>query len=381
MKIIYHHRTQGEEPESIHILSMVNALRDLGHEVEIVGPTRKDMSKAGSAGGILSRIKNWSPAWLFELLQIGYNLIVYLRLRKVVNVFQPDFIYERYALYNFSGVMVSKFHDVPLILEVNTPYAYAWDKYYKVYLKKLAKTVERKVLVAANHIFTVTHVQKEFLGTKGIDLENISVAHNAIDPNEFGTHIESSKIIEKNENAVVVGFVGTMNRWQGIPTFKKVVPDVLHRNENVIFLFVGDGEYRQQLESRISQLGLSDRVVFTGRRKHKEVPSLMRLMDIGVLPDSNDYGSPMKIFEYMAIGAAIVAPKVGPVTEVVVDGQTGLIINRGDASEMTEAILLLAKNKNQRHQLAEAGHNYVMQNHTWEKNASAVISIYRDRCC
>jgi len=378
MKIVYHHRTQGEEPESIHILSIINAFKNNGHEVLLVGPTKKDISKVGSAGGLLATIKKHSPIWLFELMQIGYNLVIYRRLKSAVKKYKPDFIYERYALYSFAGVLLSRLSGIPLILEVNTPYAYAWSKYYRIYLKKLAQSIEYRILDSANHIITVTAVQKTFLENTGLDKNRITVCHNAIDPAVFGEKTKPADVIKKGKETVVVGFVGTMNRWQGIPTFKQVIPAVLKNHANVLFLLVGDGEFRDELEQYVSSQGLSAKVVFTGRRAHSEVPSLVRLFDIAVLPDSNSYGSPMKIFEYMAVGAAIVAPRVGPVEEVVEEGQTGLLIEPGNGTELTDAITRLVEDKALRKHLSEKGRECVMDKHTWAKNAEAIENIYNN---
>ena len=130
MRILYHHRTQGEEPESIHIESIVAALRALGHEVRIVGPVdieHREPAAAASAAprkpGLLARIKAAVPRSVFELLQIAYNAVAAWRLDRAVREYRPDFIYERYALYAFAGGMVARRHGIPLILECNTPYA------------------------------------------------------------------------------------------------------------------------------------------------------------------------------------------------------------------------------------------------------------------
>src|SRR5215813_13820920 len=118
MRVLYHHRTQGEEPESIHIGSIVAALRELGHEVRIVGPVEMESKGHGTAphhasppasqSNLLARIKRSVPRSVFELLQIGYNVVAWRRLDRAVAEFAPDFIYERYALFGFAGVMLAR---------------------------------------------------------------------------------------------------------------------------------------------------------------------------------------------------------------------------------------------------------------------------------
>jgi glycosyltransferase involved in cell wall biosynthesis len=380
VKILYHHRTQGEEPESIHILAIVNALRGFGHDVEIVGPTAaKQLATGGGRRSLLARIKARAPRWLFELMQIGYNAVVFVKLQRAVNRMRPDFIYERYALFNAGGVMLARWRRIPLILECNTPYAQAWARYYGLYLKRLARWIEKRTLVGADHVITVTRVQKRMLAEQGVPDERITACHNAIEPKEFAPSQASADALRRQLGLrdVVVGFVGTMNRWQGIDRFPDVIRTVLGARNDVSFLFVGDGEFRAELEQFCRREGFSDRVVFTGRKPHKEVSGLVSAMDITVLLNSNAYGSPMKVFEYLAMGKAVIAPSVEPVREVLRDGETGLIIEPGDATAMAQRILELAGDADKRRRLGEAGRAYVIANHTWDRNAATIIDTYQ----
>jgi len=376
MRILYHHRTQWEEPECIHIMAIVDSLRMQGHDVLIVGPQGKKPVLAGQSS-TLSTMKRVLPRWLFEVLQILYNAISVPKLWRAVSQFKPDLIYERYALYNFAGVIVARARSVPMILEVNTPYAHAWAKYYRVYWPRLAIWLERNILHFAHHVVTVTAAQKKFLADHYLDAGRIAVCHNAIDPTEFNRDISPALIAGGNwdEACVVVGFVGTMNRWQGIPVFKTVIPEAIRNNDKLRFLMVGDGEYRQELQDHLIGAGLEDRVVFTGRRLHSDIPGLVARMNIAVLPDSNSYGSPMKIFEYMAMGKAIIAPGVAPVQEIMEDGVTGFVIPPGDAEAMVKRILLLAENSVLRATLGSAAREYVLRHHTWEENAKVIVQL------
>lgn len=379
MRILYHHRTQGEEPESIHIAAIVDALVALGHDVRIVGPVAiQYRARQSSRPSMLSRIKNSAPRLLFELMQLAYNLIVDRRLAKAIREFKPDVIYERYALFNFAGVRCARKLGIPIILEVNTPYAQAWAKYYGLYLKRLARWLEKRTLVAASHIITVTEAQRKILMCEGIASHNISVCHNAIDPDWFSPDRHRAPDLAANLGltSTVVGFVGTMNRWQGITELPEVLRSVFVRCAEVNFLFVGDGEFRQSIEEFCRVEGYSERVVFTRRKHHADVPPLVALMDITILLNSNAYGSPMKIFEYMGMEKAIIAPRVGPVTEVIRDGETGLLIEPGNASQMADQIVRLVDDPALRHRLGRAGRNYVITHHTWHQNALKIEEIY-----
>jgi glycosyltransferase involved in cell wall biosynthesis len=381
MRILYHHRTQGEEPESIHIGCVVAALKDLGHDVRVVGPVEiahRRESAARRTPHLLVRIKRAVPKSVFELLQIGYNIVAWRRLESAVHEFRPHFIYERYALFSFAGAIVARRRQLPLVLEVNTPYAQAWAQYFGLHLQRIARWLETRTLRSANHVITVTHAQSVLLQRMGVGADKITVSHNAIDPQWFDSARQFDPQLRSRLGlcGVVVGFVGTMNRWQGIPQFGQVIGSVLSRCPDTTFLFVGDGEFRQTLEDVCRECGHLSRVVFVGRQPHAEIPKFVAAMDIAVLLNSNAYGSPMKIFEYWGMGKAVVAPSVPPVLEVLRDNDTGLLIEPGNAEQLADRIVDLVTDPQLRERLGAAGRAYVLEHHTWSNNAKQIVAAH-----
>jgi glycosyltransferase involved in cell wall biosynthesis len=378
LKILYHHRTQGEEPESVHIANIVAALRDSGHEVDILGPVKVSESRQAAPRSRLGRLKQSLPPTLLELAQLVYNLKSLWQLTVALRRGGYAFIYERYALYNVAGVVAARWFRIPLILEVNTPYAQAWAKYYGLQFPRLARAVERFVLRRADHLLTVTEVQRQLIEREGVEPQRITVTHNAIDPKEFAMarYAADGLRAELGLKALVIGFVGTMNRWQGMPGFVDVIGSVVAVDPEVSFLFVGDGEERPGLQQRINAAGLAAHVVFCGRQPHSLIPRFVACMDVGVLLDSNAYGSPMKVFEYWSMGKAVIAPSVAPVLEILTDNDTGLLIAPGDGQAMAKQILRLAADAALRARLGEAGRKQVLATHTWKQNAARILEAY-----
>jgi glycosyltransferase involved in cell wall biosynthesis len=221
----------------------------------------------------------------------------------------------------------------------------------------------------------VTHEQSKLLTAIGVKPERITVSHNAIDPLWFDNQRQHDPQLRERYGlkGVVIGFVGTMNRWQGIPKFGQVIASVLARHPDASFLFVGDGEFRQQLEDTCRSQGHLDRVAFAGRQPHARIPAFVAAMDIAVLLDSNTYGSPMKIFEYWGMGKPVVAPAVPPVLEVLRDRETGLLIEPGNADQLADRIVELAADAGLRERLGAAGRAYVRAHHTWRNNAEQIM--------
>lgn len=377
MRILYHHRTQGEEPESVHIAAIVAALRRLGHQVDIVGPARLRTAAARPQRSLSGKVKQRIPRALVELLQLAYNVVSFGKLALALARHRYDFLYERHALYNIAGVTAARVFGMPVVLEVNTLYARAWDKYYGLAFGRAARFLERRTLLRADAIITVTEAQRRLIEEQGIAADRIEVSHNAVDPREFARERFADSGLRRRLGLapLVAGFVGTMNRWQGVKGFAEAIARVVQARQDVGFLFVGDGEGRAALEADLEARGLQGSAVFVGRQSHAAIPEYLAAMDIGMLLNSNDYGSPMKVFEYFAMGAAVIAPAVGPILEVLRDGDTGLLIQPGDAAGMARHILTLAEDPALRARLARNGREYVLAAHTWDANAEKILEV------
>ena len=380
MRILYHHRTSGEEPESVHIAGIVGALRRAGHSVDIIGPAPVEGARTALRPSPLAALKSRLPRALVESMQLLYNLRSFWQLRRALRVRSYDFIYERYALYNFAGVLAARWSRVPLLLEVNTLYAQAWAKYYGLAYPRLARALERATVRRADRIITVTEVQKRMLRQEGVDPAHVTVSHNAVDPGEFTPERVDADALRSalGLKGLVVGFVGTMNRWQGVQGFVEVVAAVTAARQDVSFLFVGEGERRGHLEKELGHRGLLQHMAFAGRQPHAQIAQYVAAMDICVLLDSNAYGSPMKVFEYWAMAKPVIAPRVPPVEEILEDERTGLLIEPGDAQAMSRQILRLAADPLLRSRLGAAGRDRVLTFHTWDRNADALLQAHRD---
>jgi glycosyltransferase involved in cell wall biosynthesis len=124
------------------------------------------------------------------------------------------------------------------------------------------------------------------------------------------------------------------------------------------------------------------RVIFTGAVGHEQVPALLDACDVLVSPHvpmvdgSEFFGSPTKIFEYMAMGKSIVASNLGQIGEVLTDGETALLVEPGDAKQMSASIMRLAKSPELRERLGETARRMAVERHTWTRNAQTVLEAY-----
>jgi len=136
-------------------------------------------------------------------------------------------------------------------------------------------------------------------------------------------------------------------------------------------------EVEKQLESE------AGRVIFTGAVDHDRVPRLLDACDILLAPHvpladgSEFFGSPTKIFEYMAMGKAIVASRLGQIGEVLTDQETALLVEPGNVTELVTAIEKLIESDELRATLGAKARGVAEREHTWKHNAQRVLEAYQ----
>jgi Glycosyltransferase len=141
-------------------------------------------------------------------------------------------------------------------------------------------------------------------------------------------HIEQSKIVL---------YAGTFSRTKGVEHLVRALPQIVRRHPDVKLVLVGSGPLEPRLRGLAERLGVTDSVVFVGRRSHDQMPRLLAAADVFVLPSLNE-GLPRVILEAMATGLPVVATSVGGVPELVVDGGTGLLVEPGDEEALADAV-------------------------------------------
>ncbi|HAK52024.1 MAG TPA: hypothetical protein DCM54_09010 [Gammaproteobacteria bacterium] len=148
----------------------------------------------------------------------------------------------------------------------------------------------------------------------GVDPKKIHVLPNAADADTFGPNRFQQSIRPRlgiPENEVVLGFIGWFVSWHNFDLLIEALGRV--KDEGATLLLVGDGDLKEELESLAIQHGCLDDIVFTGSVPYTEIPEYINAMDICIIPGSNQYRSPIKLFEYMCMGKAVVAPRLEPI--------------------------------------------------------------------
>lgn len=388
LRIIYHHRTAGDGVEGVHIMGMVRAFRALGHTVSICSPPGcRPESRSGAGapaagegreGGLRARLKRFarrSPPVLFELAELGYNLYSLLGLGWQLRRGRPDLIYERATSNSFAPALVAGCLGIPIVQEVNV--TSELGRFRPLVLSRLTKALERMVLRRASLVVTVSEDFKRRLGEAGLSEDHILACPNAIDPAEFSP--DDVKPVRRPPGAFVAGYVGSFLPYHHLETLIDVARQLRPEYPHLTWLLVGDGVERPRVEALLDEHGLRNRFWLAGKVPHEDVPSYVAAMDVALLPNSGTFNSPMKLFEYMSMGRAVIAPRVPAIEEVVRHGETGLLFEPGSADSLRGAVELLMRDDGLRLSLGRNARECVLAHHTWTINARRVLEALKDK--
>ncbi len=370
MRILYSHRIQSRDGQSVHVEELIAALRAEGAEVLVVGPGFYEQSGFGGESRLVALARRLLPAALAELAELAYNLPAYRRLRRAARGFRPDVIYERYNLFYLAGAALARNEGIPFFLEVNAPLAEERARFGGLRLGGLARWAERHVWRAAARVFAVTGVLGEMIAQSGVASERLVITPNGIDLAAFPEPRDGAI----GRETLVLGFTGFVREWHGLDAVITALaaPGTDPRLRLVI---AGDGPARPRLERQAAALGVAARVRFTGLVGRAEIPALVADFDIALQPRVVAYASPLKIFEYMAAGRAIVAPDQPNIREILDHERSALLFDPNREGAMWAAIMRLAGDPDLRARLgAEARADIIRRDYTWAGNARRVLA-------
>jgi len=363
----------------VHISELVNALRAHGHDVHVVGPGGKDDIAAREGGGIersVDGLRRALPPFVMELAELAYNVLAYARLSREAKAFKPDVLYERYNLFLLAGLVLKSRRRIPMILEINSPLASERAAFGRLGLPAVARWCEAALWRGADTVLPVTQVLADQVVTVRGGEAGVRVIHNganlAAAPSADAVEAARRRI-GIPRGALVLGFVGFVRAWHGVGWALEALTDL---PPNTHLLVVGDGPALDDLRARADVLGLAPRVHFTGRVPHEEVAALSELIDVALQTAAVAYASPLKLFEYMARGRAVVAPDQPNIREILTDGDNALLFEKDDEASFRCALHRLVGDEALRRRLGAHARNTIERTpFTWGHNAETVAGL------
>jgi glycosyltransferase involved in cell wall biosynthesis len=204
----------------------------------------------------------------------------------------------------------------------------------------------------------------------------ILVLPNGADPDLFDPARWDGAAVRANYglgDRFVVGWVGVLRRWHGLDVLLRAVRDV-----DGVLLLVGDGPDRPEIERLVDSLNMADRVRITGRIAHHAVAEHIAAFDVAVSADDRTgFASPMKVVEYMAMGRAVVVPRLPNFLDLVRDGVSGVTFAPGDSGDLASQLAALRSAPDSRRQMGREARQEVMTRLNWKENARKVLGAVK----
>jgi len=404
----------GRKGASVHVRELIGAFARAGHQVTLAAQTltklpaeepaqvRARVIHVPSASAAVAAVhafkkfneklglENSLPG---ELRRVLYNEALYQDIKRRFFRHRPAFIYERASLYATVGVRLAAKFKVPLIIELNAPLALEQTEYRATGFGELAAQAERWTLTNADAVVVVSTELAKHARSLSVPARKVHVIPNGVNPELFCSPSsvsaerrnligKASAVLSRAAATRTLGFVGGLRPWHGVEVLPQLLARLCKRSPNTRMIIVGDGQLRAELGREFKKRGLNKRVTFTGALLHEEVPAVIRQFDIALAPyprhNHDFYFSPLKLFEYMACGVAVVAARQGQVAEVVRHGRTGLLYPPGDFRALVANCERLLANATLRHGLGAAAAKVVRENFTWDLNAARLIQLAKN---
>jgi glycosyltransferase involved in cell wall biosynthesis len=378
MKVLYHHRTASRDGQSTHITEMILALRAWGHGVVECAPAVGDyQASGGGSAGWVGKLKALLPRGLYELAELCYSCVAYRKLAALIRAERPDGIYERYNLYLLAGVWAKRRFGLPLMLEVNAPMAQERREYGGLSWPRLADWAELYVWKRADLLLPVTQVLADHMVARGIDPARIRVTPNGINEAHYQRLPSTAQAKQALglDGRLVIGFTGFVREWDRLDRIVAWLARTVPRHP-LHLLVIGDGPARGDIEAAARQLGVSERLSFTGAVAREQVPALSMAFDIALQTALVPYASPLCLFEYLALGKAIVAPDQANHHEILRADVDALLYGPTDPEGIEKALDRLCDEPGLRDRIAAAAPGVIRQRRlTWQAHAEKVAAL------
>lgn len=393
-----------------HISGVVNGLSDRGYRVTFASAGGRLMTDQRSEFTELPAPAGFS----FPPETNCYTFARRIRgaVEKMARATTFGVVYQRLCLGNATGVDISRASGLPLICEYNGSEAWVakhWGRPLKFH--RLAVLAEEVMLRHAHVVVTVSNVLKDDLIARGVEPERIVMYPNCIDPELFAADRFEQKALESLRarygipaNALVATFIGTFGQWHGVDVLASAIRVLMDQHSDwlekfkVRFLLVGDGAKMAVVQKILAHPKRDTFVVIAGLVPQAEAPVHLAASDVLVSPHVENpdgtrfFGSPTKLFEYMAMGRAIIASDLDQIGDVLGDSirvenlphadplpddrRLSVLTRPGEVNDLVEAFRFLIENPKWRETLGRCARQEALKNFTWGRHVDEIVIGY-----
>lgn len=368
-----------------HTSGVVNAMAD---QIDLEVVSNEKLYGVHQPIRVIPAILRWIPG----LNEILYSWWLIFLLKRDIDA---DFIYQRYSGESFCGARLARIHKIPFVLEFNSSEVWKIKNWshgkgkFKYLIRRylqlpITERIEKYNLQTASLIVVVSKSLKENLMAEGVPGEKILVNPNGVDLDRFNG-VDAAAMREKYqfEDKFVFGFIGTFGEWHGVLELGKAIVDFYNRfpehRDKTRFLIIGEGKLYKAFREIIAQSPCPDYVVCTGKTRQHDSPALLMACDAFLSPHIQNpdgtkfFGSPTKLFEYMACGKPIIASDLDQIGDILTHNQTALLCPPGDIKTLSDTMNYLLENPSEGEKLGTEARNLVATEYQWEHHVRRIL--------
>ncbi len=376
-----------------HLSGVINGFYDLGCQLQVVS-TDYLIEVDRNKNFYLCQPRYKLGRNLPNIPEILYNAQLVQWIEERWKIWSPSLIYQRYSLGNYAGVWLKQKYRIPYICEYNGSELWTsrhWGK-GRLFHEKLLNRIELLNLRSADILVVVSQPLKSELVARGIDTDKILVNPNGVDPERYSPTVNGSVVRSKYDlnGKTVIGFIGTFGKWHGAEVlaeaFGRLLQEFPSYREWVQLFLIGDGPTMPLVKEKLNKFEVMDACILTGMVPQEEGVVHLAACDILASPHIPNpdgtpfFGSPTKLFEYMAMAKGIVASDLEQIGEILKHDQTAWMVKPGDAESLKLGLKVLIDDPKRRETLGEAARREVVAKYTWTEHTQKIIEKLKERC-
>ena len=266
---------------------------------------------------------------------------------------------------DYGAYLLSNKYKVPFILTVHG------DSVYELYKRKKRFRNSKKAIEKAHMVVGVSSNVIDRVKLLTLRQNNLQVILNGFTQSETSKGIN----LEKHKGINIL-FVATLVERKGCKYLIEAFSKLYNQYPYVYLTIAGGGKLFQEMKNYSKQIGLNDRINFTGVINHYKVMELMSECDIFAMP-SWDEAFGVVYLEAMSLKKPIIACKNEGITDVVNDGVEGMLVTPRDSNSIYEKLIILIENEKLRNDMGERGYQKI-KNLTWKNNALKILEVYNN---
>jgi glycosyltransferase involved in cell wall biosynthesis len=370
----------------------------MGHEIETF-PPMKDSPRINNNNGqkndknliyyikkvnletllyFLHQSNGYISEWVMLMEGLVGSCKNHRALKTLVVKFEPDVIIYRYEAFNFAPYWASAAYGIPLLGEINSlrsMEARLWDTRNKVTF--VTRSCERKSIRSFDSLFCVSEAVQEVVDHH-VGPSKSCVIPNGVDTGKFDPgryDKERSKAKLNVSGKTVLGYVGAYKSWHGLETSLEVIERLSKHDESFHLLLIGCGDEYARIGRLVAEKQLTAFVTQTGQVSHQMIPEYIAAFDYALMtyPEMEPFHfSPLKMFEYMAMGVPVISTDIGQIGRIITHGSTGILVSPPTADNFVRGVFQA------RDRIVEIGDNarkLMMDQYSWRANGERILEI------